>query len=96
MKHYIRNNSSISGRISNELVIMDIGKGKYFSLTHVATRIWELLEKPLTPDELCVRLQEEYDVDPGRCRTEVEKYLGDMLNLGLVLEESEGRRDKIE
>ena len=47
MAKYIRNSRTISGRLHDELVMMDMEKGKYFSLNPVATRIWDLLEKPL-------------------------------------------------
>ena len=44
---YVRNSKTISGRLHDEMVMMDIEQGKYFSLNPVATRIWDLLESPL-------------------------------------------------
>lgn len=82
---YIRNGKTISGRLHDELVMMDIDQGKYFSLNPVATRIWDLLEKYLGVDELCRQLMEEYEVDFSQCTTDVEEYLNEMLKLGLVL-----------
>jgi hypothetical protein len=82
---YTRNNKTISGRLHDELVMMDLDKGKYFSLNPVATRIWDLLEKPLAADELCELLMNEYDVEPVQCRTEVTELLSEMARLGLVL-----------
>ena len=67
------------------MVMMDIDRGEYFSLNPVATRIWDLLEKPLTEDELCMILIDEYDVEPERCRMEVGELLKDMLRMGLIL-----------
>ncbi|HPQ29769.1 MAG TPA: PqqD family protein [Desulfobacteraceae bacterium] len=85
MIRYIRNSKTISGRLSDELVMMDIDKGKYFSLNPVATRIWDLLVLPLTIDELCDRLMEEYEVDAEQCRTEVTEVINEMVKLGVVL-----------
>ena len=85
MNSYQRNNDTISGRLQDELVMMDIQKGKYFSLNPVATRIWELLEKPLTLDDLCSLLMEEYEVGADQCRTEVQEYLDEMEQMGMVL-----------
>ena len=82
---YIRNSKTISGRIHDELVMMDIDQGKYFSLNPVATRIWELLDKLLLLDELCELLMEEYDVDEAQCKAEVEEHLIEMGRLGLIL-----------
>lgn len=85
MNKYIRNNKTISGRLYDELVGMDLEKGKYFSLNPVATHIWYLLEKPLSIDELCDLLITEYEVDESQCQSEVEAYLSDMIYLGLVI-----------
>ena len=86
MNKYIRNSKTISGRLHDELVMMDLDQGKYFSLNPVATRIWDLLEKPLGADELCIVLIDEYDVEPEQCRVEVGDHLREMMKLGLVLE----------
>ena len=82
---YIRNSKTISGRLHDELVMMDIDQGKYFSLNPAATRIWDLLDKYLGVDELCRQLKEEYEVDFTQCTKEVEEFLNEMLKLGLVL-----------
>lgn len=86
MIKYIRNNKTISGRLSDELVMMDLDKGKYFSLNPVATRIWDLLETPLDTEELCLKLMEEYDVSYTQCKVEVEEVIVEMVKLGVVLE----------
>ena len=89
MNKYIRNSKTISGRLHDELVMMDLDQGKYFSLNPVATRIWDLLEKPLAADELCMVLIDEYDVEPEQCRIEVEEHLSEMVRMGLVLRREE-------
>jgi hypothetical protein len=81
---FVRNNKTITGRLSDELVMMDIDAGKYFSLNPVATRIWDLLENPLDTNELCSILQNEYDIDAGQCKKDVEDYLVEMVKAGLV------------
>jgi len=67
------------------MVMMDIDQGKYFSLNHSATAIWEHLEKPLTIEELCDVLSDEYAVDMAQCQKEVEEHLVEMVIKGLVL-----------
>lgn len=83
---YARNNRTISGRLHDELVMMDLDQGKYFSLNPVATRIWDLLDNPLSTGELCMILVDEYDVEPERCCLEVDEHLQEMIRLGLVTE----------
>lgn len=84
MALFIRNNETISGQLNDDLVMVDIEKGSYFSLNSVATRIWELLENPLSPESLYDALLAEYDVTPEQCRTEVNEYLEKMKELGLI------------
>jgi len=85
MTKFIRNQKTISGRLHDEMVAMDLDKGKYFSLNPVATSIWEKLEKELTIEELCSMLMEEYDVDSEQCYSEVNEHLTEMVKLGLII-----------
>ena len=87
MKKYIRISETISGRLSDELVMLDLQKGKYFSLNNVATRIWDLLENPMDIDEMCLILDGEYEVNRDQCRKEVREYIDEMIRLGLVKEQ---------
>ncbi len=85
MNRYCRNNRAISGRLHDEMVMMDPAQGKYFSLNPIATRIWDLLENPNDIDSLCELLLEEYEVDPGQCIEEVSSYIREMTGLGLLI-----------
>jgi hypothetical protein len=85
MLKYTRSNKTISGRLHDELVMMDIEKGKYFALNPVATRIWDLHQNPLTIDELCSLLMEEYEVSDSQCREEVQEVVEEMVRLGVVI-----------
>lgn len=81
---YVRNGKTISGRLHDEMVMMDLEQGKYFSLNPVATRIWEILEQPMTITELCNKLTEEYEVDSQSCMEEVSEYIEELARLGLL------------
>ena len=84
MINYVRKEATVSARIEEELVMVDIEKGSYFALNPVATRIWGLLETPFSVENLCERLIAEYEVDPEQCRIEVEAHLSEMQQLGLI------------
>lgn len=86
MIRYQRNSKTISGRLHDEMVMMDIDQGKYFSLNQSATAIWEHLEKPLTVEDLCGILTVEFEIDQAQCRKEVEEHLDEMVKIGLVHE----------
>jgi len=86
---YMRNSKTISGRLHDELVMMDLDQGKYFSLNPVATRIWDLLEQPIAIEELCSFLMDEYLVNSAQCLADVGNHLAEMEKIGLLLR-SEG------
>lgn len=86
MKKYIRNNETISGRLHDEIVMMDIEKGKYFSMNPVATHIWDLLEEPTSLEELCSTLTLEFEVDASTCKEDVAHFIAEMLKLSLIKE----------
>jgi hypothetical protein len=81
---FTRSSRPITGRLHDELVMMDPVQGKYFSLNPVATRIWDLLEKPLDMDGICRVLMEEFEVDESRCRDEVSEHVDEMVRMGLI------------
>lgn len=74
----------LGAAVGDELLMMSIEKGSYFSLNAVGTRIWELLESPITFDELVARLTAEYDVPADTCRQEVEKFLAALRERGML------------
>lgn len=84
MTQFVHNPETIAGQIDDDLVMMDIAKGSYFALNSVATRIWHLLESPLTADVLCSLLMQEYEVSAEECRADIEEHLSTMQQLGLI------------
>jgi hypothetical protein len=86
MKKYTRKIDAISSKLQEEQVILDIEKGKYFSLNPVATLIWEILEQELSIESICEKLLDEYDVEPERCKQETNAYIQEMMKLGLITE----------
>lgn len=70
--------------VGEELLMMSIEKGSYFSLNSVGARIWELLENPTSIEELVATLTGEYDVPADVCRTEVERFLSDLRERGML------------
>lgn len=70
-----RSNDLLGAAVGEELLMMSIEQGSYFSLNSVGARIWELLENPTSIEELVAALTGEYDVPADTCRAEVEKFL---------------------
>ncbi|MBY0579592.1 MAG: PqqD family peptide modification chaperone [Burkholderiales bacterium] len=79
-----RSNDLLGAAVGEELLMMSIEKGSYFSLNSVGSRIWELLESPIGIDELAARLTEEYDVPFDTCRQEVEEFIKALRERGML------------
>ena len=84
MLKYLRNPELITASLEEDLVMLDIEQGKYFSLNPVAARIWELLENPSTNQDLCVVLENEFDVSSEQCAKEVKVLLAELLEMKLI------------
>ena len=82
----VRSQEPLARRVDDDTVMFHPARGEYFALDHVGTRVWDLLETPTTVDELCARLREEFDVEPGRCAEDVGHLIGRLLDAGLAEE----------
>lgn len=74
----------IFGNVDGEIMILDVDRGNYVHLNATASRLFELLEHPSTPEQLCTRLMQEYRVDAKTCRREVFAALSDFSARGLI------------
>ena len=74
----------LSAKVGDELVMMSAEKGNYIGLSEVGARIWDIIETPSDVAAVCDRLQQEYDVDPGVCRAEVESFLNELVIHGAI------------
>lgn len=87
MEKYGRLESVIDGEIDNHQVIMHINDGKYFGLNPVGKRIWMLIEKPKTLEEITSTLLLEYNISPDQCKTEVQTFLDKCVECNIVVKQ---------
>jgi hypothetical protein len=74
----------ISEIVDGEAVLLNLKTGVYYSLNHVGTRIWQLIEQ--LGDERRVRDAGlgEYAVDAAQLDLDFARLLADLLERGLV------------
>ncbi len=84
MEKYSRNNQIINGALEDNLVMMNVEKGKYFGLNPVGKRIWELIGQPVSVNEIVTSLQAEFEVSPEQCLAEVQEFLLKMEKSDLI------------
>ena len=80
----IRSEKMLSTELDHETVLMSIEAGAYYGMGGPARSIWETLATPMTFASLVDRLVEEYSVTPEVCAADLQKFLADMEQEGLV------------
>jgi hypothetical protein len=83
-KAFIRSPKILFSQVDEEVVILNMYSNDYLALNPVASRIWQLLESPLTLSELCAQLMEEYEVDQAICEAETQELLENLVAKQLI------------
>lgn len=74
--------------LDRQAVILNTRDGQYYQMDPIGTSIWERLELPRTVSSICEELTAEFNVDAGRCKEEVMRFLGHLLIAHLILIEN--------
>jgi PqqD family protein of HPr-rel-A system len=65
-------------------VLLHLDSGQYHTLNPVGARMWEILESPMTKEELGQRVIAEFDASAKDVAKDVEKFLQELLERNLV------------
>lgn len=79
-----RRNDIDTTDLNGEIVMMDLEKGRYFSLNGVGSRIWEIIEEPIGINKIVDCLLEEYDVNRNECEENVLEFLGKLEDANII------------
>lgn len=80
----IRSSSQVSTDVGGEAVILGLRSEEYFGLKDVGTRIWDMIQEPITVKEVLDVLLKEYEVEPDRCEHDLLALLQQMADEGLI------------
>lgn len=72
-----------------DMVILSLKNGVYYGLNSVGARIWTMIKKPMSVQDICDALLEEYDVDRFQCTQEVIRLLNELGSYQLISLQSE-------
>ena len=81
---YRRSPEALHASVGDDVVALHVKNGRCFGMEHVTADVWRILDQPAGLDQICSRLQEEYEVDPDSCRAEIAELLEIMQQEGLV------------
>lgn len=81
----VRNPDLVSADMDGEIVMMSLERGEYYGIGGVGTRVWQLLESPMTLDQICRTMCSEFEVEESTCRTDMLAFVSDLARNGMVL-----------
>jgi len=81
---YCRKSELLTSKIDKETVMMHQESGKYFALNAVASRIWDILEKPVSEAEIVKILLREFEVTNEQCTKEVNSFIAELCKKKLI------------
>ena len=70
--------------LDEEKVIMNLDKGKYFSLNSMGSVIWEIIGEEISVKKIIELLMCEYEVEESICEDYVFEYLINLENIDLI------------
>ncbi len=76
---------AVATAIGDETVILDPTSGRYFGLDGVGTKVWGMLQRPITRADLVAAVVAEYDVDEATCEGDLRRLLGELDSKGLIV-----------
>lgn len=73
--------------IEGSAFIVSVDQQRMVELNEVGTFVWEALAPVATVDELVAAVTRAFDVDPSEARRDVESFLAELLDRGMVSRE---------
>ena len=88
-KQYFRNEQFISRRIADEFLLIPVanqlnGDNWLFVLNEVGARIWELIDRDRSVQQIGQRLLEEFDTTPKQLEEDLLRLLDQLQELGAI------------
>lgn len=77
--------ADISARtLGAETIVLSLPTSRYFTITGVGSRLFELLAEETSLDALVDTITDEYDIDTATARRDVESFLGRLREAQLL------------
>jgi|SRR6185369_15202882 len=80
----VRKPGQLSADLDGEVVVLSIAGGQYYDMNEVGSRIWALVERPISVAALIDLLVGEFEVEREICEREVRAFLRELHAGGLV------------
>lgn len=76
----------LTANIGEDMGMMDVEYGKYFSMNESAKDIWQLIsDGPITKESLISELHKKYDTGKNEMAHDVQEFIDMLIKLKLVV-----------
>jgi hypothetical protein len=75
---------AVACQFGNGLALLNLKSNVYYSLNGVGAFIWELIQEPRSIVDIRSAVLARYNVDPERCRADVDALLKGLADNGLA------------
>lgn len=82
----MRNEGLFASAIQDELVMMSDDNACYYGLNATARLIWELLDQPLTQDQLVSELSARFEASDETLAADLKVFIATMLKEKLLIQ----------
>jgi len=79
-----RNPDMVAANLDGDLVMMNEKLGRYYGISGVGARAWELLETPASIDDLVNSICQEYEIDSETCYQDITQFAQDLMKVSLI------------
>ena len=77
---YSKGDNFVETEVDEEIILMNLEDGHFFSLVSTSRRIWKLLDNIQTLHNLCGTLSAEFDVPLNQCQVDTAKLLEQLID----------------
>ena len=81
---HVRTTDFSARTIGNETIVLSLPTSRYFTITGVGTRLFELLATETSVDELVETVLAEYEVDAATARSDVQRFVDHLRDARLL------------
>ncbi len=79
-----KRNNILWKEIESKSVLLNLDSGSYHTLNKTGTMILSFVDKNITVEDIILKVFETYEVDRDQAEKEVEAFIADLLNQGLI------------
>lgn len=94
LSRFKQHHKAVYTELDGEVALFQSDTCDYLVLNDTGSVIWRALESRPTLDELCMQLQQEYDVTPEECTASTQAWLEVALEKKVVVVISNEQRPK--